>query len=92
MFASCSPSPVISVQRRIPLHLLIIVSVSVSDTHERMQRMVLRDLDPVVPRRSRSAHSVREPPPPYRLSPDDPRPPSGEALSTAQLELRFCLQ
>ncbi|XP_076441684.1 centriolar and ciliogenesis-associated protein HYLS1-like [Babylonia areolata] len=47
---------------------------SIIDTHERMQRMVLRDLDLVEPRRSQSARS-REPPP-YRLGPDDPRPPS----------------
>ena len=51
-----------------------------------MQRMALRDLDLAAPRRSRSAHSAREPPPPYRLSPDDPRPPSGEDVITTQLE------
>ncbi|KAL8567681.1 hypothetical protein ACOMHN_008989 [Nucella lapillus] len=47
---------------------------SMIDAHERMQRMVLRDLDPVEPRRSQSA-CCRDPPP-YRLGPDDPRPAS----------------
>lgn len=51
-------------------------AASIIDTHERMQRVILRDHDPVGPERcTQSAHS-RYGPPPYRLRPDDPRPPS----------------
>ncbi|KAK7103740.1 centriolar and ciliogenesis-associated protein HYSL1-like isoform X2 [Littorina saxatilis] len=50
-------------------------AASIVDTHRRMERLVLRDLDPVAQRRTQSARSSRDPPP-YRLNPDDPRPPS----------------
>ncbi|KAK7504261.1 hypothetical protein BaRGS_00004565 [Batillaria attramentaria] len=48
---------------------------STVETHERVQRLLLRDFDPPPSSRPQTAPSARDPPP-YRLSPDDHRLPS----------------